>query len=284
VCLFCEFNQPVHPINTTTPTFHPDLTTHQTPQATLAKAMGPPASTPAALAVYCTLGPILIAFLTVTRVTSHPPGLWAAGMDTLLIAGSVLIQGFAAYPIQTLWVQSLGWNMVVSILAACGVCVLVSWLVLPTLASDQVRGRKAGWVGAGSARPPTTHNQPTNHPRPTDPPCTHQPTHPGPPGSLRRPQGRRAVRLPHGGARPLPPRRTAGLRAAGPAAGEQGGGGEALLDKGVAWVFHRSGWFWHEVLNSRRSRCCLRPSHLTTSHTYSHKLHTPASSWPPNSR
>ncbi|GBF91464.1 hypothetical protein Rsub_04204 [Raphidocelis subcapitata] len=106
---------------------------------TLAELIAP-APSPAALALYCTLGPALLALLTVNRVAQSPPMLWAAGMDTLLIGGTVLIQGFAQRDPTALWRDSIGLGLLAAIAGACAVTLAVALLVLPTLASDQ-----AGW-------------------------------------------------------------------------------------------------------------------------------------------
>jgi hypothetical protein len=62
-------------------------------QCTLAKLIGPASAHPAVLALYCTVGPALLALLTINRAATWPPMLWASGMVTLLVFGNVVIAG-----------------------------------------------------------------------------------------------------------------------------------------------------------------------------------------------
>jgi len=127
------------------PSTPPPPPPHSPAQCTLAKLIGPAPTTPSVLALYCTAGPLLLALLTINRVATRPPMLWAAGMDTLLIAGSALVQGYSVYPISKYWRAAVGEALLSGVGVACAACVLVSVLVLPSLASDQVRGW--WWVG-----------------------------------------------------------------------------------------------------------------------------------------
>ncbi|GBF99070.1 hypothetical protein Rsub_11841 [Raphidocelis subcapitata] len=114
---------------------------------TLAKLIGPPSSGPAALALYATAGPLAIALLMPARVAPSPPGLWAKGMNTLLMFGALTINPFAADSVAGAW-ASIAAGSLAGIGLGCAVTLAVSLLVAPSLASDAVRLELAAVIRA----------------------------------------------------------------------------------------------------------------------------------------
>lgn len=122
-------------------------------QCTVAKVMGPPRANPAALALYCTVGPLIIGLLVVNRVASEPPALWRSGMISTLVFGSMVIRGYGSYPIQELWLVALGRASLAGIALGCGATAAAALLVLPSLASDEVKGFARGAARGRLRRP-----------------------------------------------------------------------------------------------------------------------------------
>ncbi|GIL42108.1 hypothetical protein Vafri_140 [Volvox africanus] len=134
-------------------------------------------------AMLCCLSVMLIAVLGVNRAAigpPYPPHVCVAGMVSVLAFGLVLIAGQFVTDMRLLWINVVG-GLLLSCLVASGFSSLVSLLVLPSLAVDEMRADAAAAIrgighavsrfasrglqqqGQPSARTPT---RPISHPQP----------------------------------------------------------------------------------------------------------------------
>lgn len=110
---------------------------HACLQGSLAKLAGE--GTAAYVVLLCTLGVAVLAVLSINRVAKQPPYLWGLGMVSCIVFGLTLVNGRAVFPIDRFWNVVVA-SVLLSMVLAVGVVVLVSLLVVPSLASDEVRG------------------------------------------------------------------------------------------------------------------------------------------------
>ncbi|GLI70496.1 hypothetical protein VaNZ11_015402, partial [Volvox africanus] len=105
-------------------------------------------------AMLCCLSVVLIAVLSVNRAAigpPYPPHVCVAGMVSVLAFGLVLIAGQFITNMRLLWTNVVG-GLLLSCLVASGFSSLVSLLVLPSLAVDEMRADAAAAIrGIGYA-------------------------------------------------------------------------------------------------------------------------------------